>query len=1265
MTHTSFRAAGFALALALAAGGCPHNADSPAPPVAVRFLSLAADGSETEPTTALTLTFSQAVPGLSAADITLEGGGTVVQKGALPKGAPRAGGVAYTLAVSGITKDGDVTVSVSKAGYSFGAGRMSLAPPPTDIAFESAAANGGETATTTALTLQFSWIIEGLTAEDITLESGGTGIQKGLLTANEADAAGVYTLSVSGIAASGVVTVRVAKAGYVFAPDARTVRVHWAPPAARFLSAAADGSETATTSALTLAFDQPIAGLAADDITLDDSADTTGIQKGLLSAPADGANGSIAYTLSVSGIAKSGVITVRVAARGYALAPNALSASVRWAPPVARFLSAAADGSEWEPTTALTLAFDQSIAGLAAGDITLDDSADTTGIRKGALSAPAAGADGSATYTLPVSGITKNGVVTVSAAKAGYAFSLNAQRVSVRTLPAAAFLSLAADGGAAATTTALTLTFDKAIPGLTAADIALIDSGGTGIQKGALSAPVAGANGSAVYQLSVSGIRKSGAVTARAAKAGYTVAPGERTVQVRWSPVLPVAVRFLSVMPDGSETAATSALTLTFDKAIAGLSADDITLDDPDYATSIRKGALSAPVIGADGSAAYRLPVSGIRRHGAAAVSVAKAGHTVAPGTRTAAVYGGVSETAFLSLAADGGSAATTAALTLTFGGDVSGLTAADIALIDTGDTGIQKGELSALGGGAYRLSVSGIAKSGAVTAKAAKAGRVFKPDTRETTAHWAPIAATLLSLTEHGSESGVTEALTLTFDKAIEGLSADDITLEDPAGTGIRKGALLANAAFGANGAVIYARGAYILMVSGIGAHGDVTARVAKREYAFARNALTARVYGPAVVTAFLSVTANGSESEDTTELTLAFDRDIPGLSAEHIALEDPDGCLIRKGGLTASGGGVYRLAVGRAVKNGRVTARVAARGYAFAPEERTALVHASGTVRFRAFATDVLAEDGMTELTLFFDKPVAGLTAADITLVNPHSSIHTPLKGAVRANGRTANDAFSYTLTVLGVFDGDFSATVAKTGYAFNPAERTAPVRTPISEMHYLSLTQDGTPETGTTRLLLTFDKPFPLDTIDVWQEGFENTSSPPFPYLNLDTGQETVRAGDTFTYEMQVFDEGPILQRDVVRMTLHSRLSTVPPETHWVEIYPIPPNPPPAAAVRFESLAADGGETANTATLTLRFSRDIAGLSAADIALADGYGTGIQKGALARTGSGTYALRVSGIRKGGFIEARVQKAGYRFEYVPNTGRIDSRMVWVYKAE
>jgi len=77
---------------------------------AVTFNSASANGSSSQPTTELTLSFSQAITGLSASDITLSGV-SGVSKGTLSGSNP------YTLPISGFGNGGSLNVQVSKSGY--------------------------------------------------------------------------------------------------------------------------------------------------------------------------------------------------------------------------------------------------------------------------------------------------------------------------------------------------------------------------------------------------------------------------------------------------------------------------------------------------------------------------------------------------------------------------------------------------------------------------------------------------------------------------------------------------------------------------------------------------------------------------------------------------------------------------------------------------------------------------------------------------------------------------------------------------------------------------------------------------------------------------------------------------------------------------------------------------------------------------------------------------------------------------------------------
>ncbi|WP_062327054.1 hypothetical protein [Treponema endosymbiont of Eucomonympha sp.] len=219
--------------------------------------------------------------------------------------------------------------------------------------------------------------------------------------------------------------------------------------------------------------------------------------------------------------------------------------------------------SGWTPTTRLVLSFDKPVAGLTAADITLIDTGGT-GIQKGELSVLD---DAAQYYALAVSGIGGSGAVGVEvAAPAGYKWlpveysSLPAGKaiVHVNALKVAVRLTGVEAGGIAGwiATKALKLQFSILTPyskalmpisldGLTAEDITLIDTGGTGIQKGALSdalyyddygSPyyhVEGYPNTKYYVLAVSGITKHGLVTVKvAAPAGYFLATDYGSAQV-------------------------------------------------------------------------------------------------------------------------------------------------------------------------------------------------------------------------------------------------------------------------------------------------------------------------------------------------------------------------------------------------------------------------------------------------------------------------------------------------------------------------------------------------------------------------------------------------------------------------------------------------------------------------------------------------------------------------------------------------------------
>lgn len=183
----------------------------------------------TADSTAVDMTFSQAVPGLSAANFTVEGAaaGALTDKG--------NGG--YTLAISGITVDngGNITVSVTgPEGYEIAPASQTVqvwkqaATPPdpakTQVTWTSAVQGGGESGTTDSATVEmvFSQKIPELTAANFTIEGATAG------TLGENTTEGSYWLTISDLTVGDgeEITVTVtAPEGYEITPDSQTVQV--------------------------------------------------------------------------------------------------------------------------------------------------------------------------------------------------------------------------------------------------------------------------------------------------------------------------------------------------------------------------------------------------------------------------------------------------------------------------------------------------------------------------------------------------------------------------------------------------------------------------------------------------------------------------------------------------------------------------------------------------------------------------------------------------------------------------------------------------------------------------------------------------------------------------------------------------------------------------------------------------------------------------------------------------------------------------------
>jgi len=291
------------------------------------------------------------------------------------------------------------------------------------------------------------------------------------------------------------------------------------------------------------------------------------------------------------------------------------------------FTGVTQNGSSTANTTQLTLTFNKAVAGLAATDITLSG---VIGVTRGTLSA--ATGTGPVTYTLGINGFTTGGTLKVAVAKTGFTFTPASRDVTIfynssnPNPTAAALNSVTQDGSTTKTTTKLTLTFDKAITGLAATDIAL--SGVNGVTAGTLS------GSGPIYDLTLNGVTASGTLTVAVSKAGNTITPPSKTVEIFFVDPSLTQVTFSKVEADGTATTVTSTkLTLTFSAAITGLTADNITLTTSTGAT---KGALtpSSP------AGTYDLAITGVTSAGNVSVEVSSpATYNITGGPQSTIVF--------------------------------------------------------------------------------------------------------------------------------------------------------------------------------------------------------------------------------------------------------------------------------------------------------------------------------------------------------------------------------------------------------------------------------------------------------------------------------------------------------------------------------------------------------------------------------------------------------------------------------------------------
>jgi hypothetical protein len=337
---------------------CENPAGNGPTPVDIIYTASANGIEAAESTSILSFTFDRAVTGLRAENIILTDGSGVATKGSLS-----GYGKDWTLGLI-VSAAGTVQVSINKAGIEVEEKTVTVYKEGEQplVAYSVMADGEANTTTSTKIEFNFEEALDGLSAADISLESGTGSVTKGELSGGETS----WELAIT-VHNPGSVTVTINKPG--IENTGKTAMVHMAgEPSIVDYSLAVNSTTTSTQILFT--FDGPVVGLSAADINLESG--TGSVTKGGLSGAETGwglaiivqTPGDIKVTINKLGIAgeektvavyKGEVITYTMILDGN----NGVT------------------GSEGTPFT-LEFTFDQPVAGLTTDDITISGQPDGT-----------------------------------------------------------------------------------------------------------------------------------------------------------------------------------------------------------------------------------------------------------------------------------------------------------------------------------------------------------------------------------------------------------------------------------------------------------------------------------------------------------------------------------------------------------------------------------------------------------------------------------------------------------------------------------------------------------------------------------------------------------------------------------------------------------------------------------------------------------------------------------------------------------------------
>jgi hypothetical protein len=737
-------------------------------PPAVTSIALVDAATNNAATEQFTVNFSEAVGGVSAGDFVLSNGGTVAGSIASVTAVnPDANGRAssYTVTVNPVTGDGtmrldlnstqsgitDTAGNAAAGGYTAGPSYTLEHTPPVVASIDTVGSASND-AGSEQFTVNFSEAVSGVTAGDFVLSNGGTVVGSiASVTAVNPDANGrasSYTVTVGGVSGSGTMRLDLAgtqsgisdAAGNAVTGGYTAGEVYQlgaVSPAVQSITTTGAATNNATSETFVVNFNENVTGVAVGDFALT----TTGTAAGTVAAVSG--SGSL-YTVTVSGVSGDGTLRLDLNAGTGILdsAGNPVSAAfttgqvytLEHTPPVVASIDTVGSASNDAGSEQFTVNFSEAVSGVTAGDFVLSNGGTVVG-SIASVTAVNPDANGRASsYTVTVGGVSGSGTMRLDLAgtqsgisdAAGNAVTGGYTAGEVYQLGAVspAVQSITTTGAATnnATSETFVVNFNENVTGVAVGDFALTT---TGTAAGTVAA-VSGSG--SLYTVTVSGVSGDGTLrldlnagTGILDSAGNPVSAAFTTGQVYTLEHTPPVITSI-VAPDTGPTNATSEqFTVTFSENVTGVDAADFTV----LGTGTAGGTISS-VTGS--GKVYTVTVGNLTGDGTVQLGLSASGGSISdasgnpvdsadPGT---GVTGGAvvpvqhTPPSVSSIDTQGANPnnATTETFTVTFSEDVSGVSAGDFSLVNTGTAG---GEITSVTGSGktYVVTVSGATGDG------------------------------------------------------------------------------------------------------------------------------------------------------------------------------------------------------------------------------------------------------------------------------------------------------------------------------------------------------------------------------------------------------------------------------------------------------------------------------------------------------------------------------------------------------------------------